>query len=77
MTLPVCENMEVGGQFDLQAPNDRHVLAAVMHSRASTIMTDILKDLPASELFKHVIEPKSADDFITNEIDLDIINAVV
>lgn len=62
--------------IDLPDPNDRHVLAAAIHCRASTIVTDNLKDFPARELAKHGIEAKSADDFIADEIDLDIIKAV-
>lgn len=50
--------------LDLPDPNDRHVLAAAIHCRASTIVTDNLKDFPASELARHGIEAKSADDFI-------------
>lgn len=60
----------------LPDPNDRHVLAAAIHCRASTIVTDNLKDFPIGELAKHGIEAKSADDFIADEIDLDIIKAV-
>jgi len=56
--------------------DDRHVLAAAIHCRASTIVTDNLKDFPAGELAKHSIEAKSADDFIADEIGLDIIKAV-
>lgn len=60
----------------LPDPDDRHVLAAAIHCRASTIVTDNLKDFPARELVKHGIEATSADDFIADEIDLDIIKAV-
>lgn len=62
--------------LDLPDPNDRHVLAAAIHCRASTIVTDNLKDFPAVELARHGIEAKSADDFIADEMDLDIIKAV-
>ena len=54
---------------------DRHVLAAAIHCRASTIVTDNLRDFPASQLAMHGIEAKSADDFIADEIDLDIYRA--
>jgi len=55
---------------------DVHVLAAAIHCRASTIVTDNIKHFPAGVLAQHNIEAKTADEFIADEIDLDQIKAV-
>jgi len=51
--------------------NDAHVLAAAIKTQASMIVTENLKDFPATVLAKFNIEAKSADAFIADTIALD------
>lgn len=51
-------------------PGDHHVVAAALKTQASVIVTDNLKDFPAALLAPLNIEPKTADDFIADTIDL-------
>jgi len=50
--------------------NDRHVLAAAIHSSASVIVTYNLKDFPAKETSKYGIEAQHPDDFISQFLDI-------
>jgi predicted nucleic acid-binding protein len=54
------------GGVKLPDEGDRHVLAAAIHCRASTIVTDNLKHFPKEQLAPHNLEAKSADDFIAD-----------
>ncbi len=56
----------------LQLPDkdDRHVLAAAIKANANLIITNNLRDFPEEELAKYGLEAKSADDFLTDIIDL-------
>ncbi|MGV9013098.1 MAG: PIN domain-containing protein [Flavobacteriales bacterium] len=56
--------------LSLPDKDDRHVLAAAIKANANLIVTNNLKDFPASELTKFGLEAKSADDFLTDIIDL-------
>lgn len=56
--------------LELPDPEDRHVLAAAIKTKASLIVTDNLKDFPADSLAQHEVEAISADDFIADCIDL-------
>lgn len=49
---------------------DRHVLAAAIKTNANVIVTNNLKDFPAEALELHGMSAKSADDFLTDIIDL-------
>jgi predicted nucleic acid-binding protein len=49
---------------------DRHVLAAAIRGKASVIITNNLKDFPASELQTYDIEAQTPDEFIRHLIDL-------
>lgn len=49
---------------------DRHVLAAAIKTNANIIVTNNLKDFPQEYLSKFGLTAKSADDFITDTIDL-------
>lgn len=66
-------------ELKLPDPDDRHVLAAAIQSKASMIVTFNLKDFPASSLEQYQIEACSPDDFIQMlaEIDLDKVLATV
>jgi hypothetical protein len=57
--------------LDLPDPDDRHVLAAAIRSGAQVIVTDNLKDFPATVLDQWGIEAKSADDFVLDQLHLD------
>jgi len=54
----------------LPDPNDRHVLAAAIHTGADAIVTFNLKDFPASELSKYDIEVLHPDEFIHHQFGL-------
>lgn len=60
----------------LPDPNDCHVLAAAIETRASVLVTDNLKDFPAAVLEAHSIHPISPDDFIADVLDLELPSAV-
>lgn len=51
-------------------PDDRHVIAAAVKTKASIIVTDNLRDFPGEELAPLEIEVKSADAFIADTVDL-------
>ncbi|MBP2873224.1 MULTISPECIES: PIN domain-containing protein [Pseudomonas] len=57
--------------LDLPDPDDRHVLAAAIRSKAEVIVTFNLKDFPAHVLAGYDIEPMHPDDFISDLWDLD------
>lgn len=50
--------------------NDCHVLAAAIRGKASVIITNNVKDFPASEVQTNDIEAQTPDEFITHLIDL-------
>lgn len=54
----------------LPDPNDRHVLAAAIHSSASIILTYNLKDFPAKSLNAYNIDAQHPDKFLSQLIDL-------
>lgn len=54
----------------LPDPNDRHILAAAIKANANLIVTNNLKDFPASYLATFGLSAKGADDFLTDTIDL-------
>ncbi len=49
---------------------DRHVLAAAIKTNANIIVTNNLKDFPKDYLNSYELSAKSADDFLTETIDL-------
>lgn len=56
--------------LDLPDEKDRHVLAAGIKTNANIIVTNNLKDFPAHYLARYSLCAKSADDFLTDIIDL-------
>jgi len=51
-------------------PDDRHVVAAAIHSAASLIVTFNLRDFPAEALGAYNLVAQHPDDFILNLLDL-------
>lgn len=58
-------------QLKLPDNDDRHVLAAAIHSKSDGIVTRNLKDFPIDVLNQFDIEPIHPDDFILYQLDLD------
>lgn len=56
--------------IDLPDKDDRHVVAAAIHSGAETIITFNLKDFPIAVLSSFNLEAKHPDDFILDLFDL-------
>lgn len=50
--------------LELPDPDDRHVLAAAIHCRATVIVTLNLRDFPAESLLEHGISAIDPDEFI-------------
>jgi predicted nucleic acid-binding protein len=78
MTTAVRDCMVTGHKplidvLELPDPNDRHVLAAAIRTRAQLIVTFNLKDFPADELAAWDIEAKHPDDFLIDQFHLDAI----
>ncbi len=62
------EKLEAG--LELPDPNDRHVLAAAIRSKAQAIVTRNLKDFPVETLAEFDIEAIHPDVFLINQFDL-------
>jgi predicted nucleic acid-binding protein len=58
--------------LNLPDEKDRHVLAAAIKTNANLIVTNNLKDFPFSYLSQFGLSAKSADEFITDTIDLNL-----
>ena len=56
--------------LELPDPKDCHVLAAAIKTNANIIVTNNLKDFPEKYLENFGLEVKSADDFLTEMVDL-------
>ena len=56
--------------LDLPDPDDRHVLAAAIQTKAAVIVTENSQDFPAEVLARYNIEAVGADDFIADILDL-------
>lgn len=56
--------------LELPDEKDRHVLAAAIKTNANIIVTNNLKDFPKEYLVRFGLTAKTADDFITDTIDL-------
>lgn len=56
--------------LELPDENDRHILAAAIHSHSSLILTFNLKDFPQSVLGRYAMEAMHPDEFLSDLIDL-------
>ena len=63
----------------LPDPNGRHVLAAAIRCGAQEIVTNNVRDFPASALARYGVEAQTADEFVVNLCDFapEIVAAVV
>lgn len=66
----ICEDKILLESLVLPDPDDRHVLAAAIQTKAALIITDNLRDFPSECLVPHEIEAISADDFLADCMDL-------
>jgi hypothetical protein len=67
----LVENYEsLVDSLTLPDENDRHVLAAAIKTNANIIVTNNIKDFPSDYLSGFGLTAKSADDFLTDTIDL-------
>ncbi|MEM0519035.1 PIN domain-containing protein [Aequorivita sp. MCCC 1A16923] len=64
------------GSLELPDPKDRHVLAAAIKTNANVIVTNNIKDFPKEYLSSFGLTVKTADDFLTDIIDLNPEQAV-
>ena len=62
--------------LELPDPDDRHVLAAAITTSAQVIVTENLKNFPSEALAPFDIDAISADEFISDAIELDPLAAV-
>jgi predicted nucleic acid-binding protein len=62
--------------LELPDPKDRHVLAAAIKTNANVIVTNNIKDFPKEYLASFGLIAKTADDFLTDIIDLNPDQAV-
>ena len=66
----------IPGLMNLPDPNDAHVIAAAVKTRASVIVTENLQDFPKEVLMPLDLEAKTLDVFIADTIGLDTGRAV-
>lgn len=62
--------------LELPDPKDRHVLAAAIKTNANIIVTNNIKDFPTDYLASFGLTAKTADDFLTDIIDLNPAQAI-
>lgn len=62
--------------LELPDKDDRHVLAAAIKTNANLIVTNNIKDFPEDYLQSFSLNAKTADDFLTDIIDLNQEQAV-
>lgn len=58
--------------LELPDPNDRHVLAAAIRGRAHVIVTENVRDSPATVLAPLGIEAVRLDEFLLTQFDLNV-----
>lgn len=69
-----CKSLVEG--LNLPDEKDRHVLASAIKTNANMIVTNYLKDFPNSYMTGFGLRAISADDFLTDLIDLNQSSAV-
>ncbi len=62
--------------LDMPDPDDRHVLAAAIVTRADVIVTMNLRDFPVALLAPFGIEAQHPDDFVRHALDFDVATAI-
>lgn len=60
----------IDGIVNLPDPDDRHVVALAIHAHANTIVTENLRDFPASALASHNLTVQTADEFLVHQYHL-------
>jgi len=75
MNTHVRDSLVTGFEYlipsiNLPDPDDRHVVAAALHSGASLVVTFNLKDFPADALKPYNLAAQHPDDFIMDLLDL-------
>lgn len=60
----VTDHQALIASFELPDPDVRHVLAAALQTKAAVIVTENLRDFPATVLSRYDIEAVGLDDFI-------------
>ena len=65
------------GQLQMRDEKDRHVLAAAIKTNANIIVTNNIKDFPEKYLQSFGLKAITADDFLTDIIDLNPEKAVI
>lgn len=56
--------------LSLPDEKDRHVLAAAIRAKAQVLVTDNIQHFPADYLAEWDIDPKTADDFVVDQVHL-------
>ena len=72
----VCNYSPLINNITLPDPKDCHVLAAAIKTNANVIVTNNIKDFPSDYLSSFGLSAKTADDFLTDIIDLNPEQAV-
>ncbi len=76
-TLPTAKETKYCiDHLELPDKDDRHVLAAAIKTNANLIVTNNIKDFPEEYLQSFGLNAKTADDFLTDIIDLNQEQAV-
>lgn len=67
---------QIISSLSLPDENDKHVLAAAIKTNANLIVTNNIKDFPKDYLSQYGLKAKTADDFLTDIIDINTSAAI-